>query len=293
MSNRNPALAAALVGLLLMAPAMAPSARAQEHILSIGGDVTETLYALGLGDRIVAVDTTSQFPPEALRQKPNVGYMRALSAESVLSVGAKLIVASDKAGPADVVKALKASAAYVEILEDPEPAAIPAKIEAIGQAVGKGDDGRRLADKVRQDLAALAAERAKITRPLRALFVLNVQSGRLVVGGTETSADAMLRLCGLDNAAGSIRGYKPTSDEALLAMQPELVVVMRSVVNHETGDVAALPGLAATPAGRQRNILFVDGGEFLAMGPRVAASARALMDEAYGRPHPAAAPKGN
>ena len=86
------------------------------RILAIGGDVTEIVYALGAGARVVGVDTTSQFPPEALKEKKSVGYMRALSSEGVISVDATLILASERSGPPEVVKTLKAtSVPYVEI----------------------------------------------------------------------------------------------------------------------------------------------------------------------------------
>jgi ABC-type Fe3+-hydroxamate transport system substrate-binding protein len=57
------------------------------RIVSVGGAVTEILYALGLEQRVIAVDTTSLYPPRALAEKPNVGYMRQLSPEGVLALG--------------------------------------------------------------------------------------------------------------------------------------------------------------------------------------------------------------
>ena len=68
------------------------------RILTIGGDVTEIVYALGAQARLVGVDSTSQFPAEALRDKKSVGYMRALSSEGVISVNATLVLASDARG---------------------------------------------------------------------------------------------------------------------------------------------------------------------------------------------------
>ena len=86
------------------------------RILSVGGDVTEIVYALGAGGRVVAVDATSQFPESALKEKKNVGYMRALSTEGCLSVDPTLILSSERSGPPEVVKSLKAtSVPYVEV----------------------------------------------------------------------------------------------------------------------------------------------------------------------------------
>jgi iron complex transport system substrate-binding protein len=74
------------------------------HIVSIGGAVTETIYALGLEDRIVGVDTTSLYPPEALKRAPNVGYMRARSAEGILSLEPSWVIAIEGSGPPDALK---------------------------------------------------------------------------------------------------------------------------------------------------------------------------------------------
>jgi hypothetical protein len=79
------------------------------RIVSVGGAVTEILYALGLADRIVAVDSTSLFPAEALKQKPNVGYMRALSAEGVLGLNPSLVLAIEGSGPKETIAVLEAA----------------------------------------------------------------------------------------------------------------------------------------------------------------------------------------
>ena len=149
------------------------------RILCIGGDVTEIVYALGAGERVAAVDTTSQFPPQALKEKASVGYMRALSSEGVISVGATLVLASERAGPPEVVKTLKASSVpYVEVPDAFSPEGLVRKIRLIAQAIGTEADGERVARGVTDGFAALATLRGKIGRPVRALFVLGVQNGR-------------------------------------------------------------------------------------------------------------------
>jgi iron complex transport system substrate-binding protein len=261
------------------------SAHAQEtrRIVSIGGDITETLYALGLADAIVAIDTTSQFPPEALKAKPNIGYLRALSPEGVMSVGGTLVIASDKAGPPDVVKTLKAALPYAEIAEGTHPEAVPEKIRAIAKVVDRRAKGEALAAEVERDLNSLAEERKRVPQPLRALFVLNIQGGRFVVAGSETNAAAMLRLSNLTNVAAELKGYKPIGDETLLAMAPDLVLVMKAA-GHDPGAAMQSAALAATPAGKNKRIVSVDAGDLLSFGPRVAQQARSLMQSSYAKP---------
>ncbi len=253
------------------------------RIVAIGGDVTEILYALKAEGRIAAVDSTSQYPAQALKDKPNVGYMRALSAEGVLSANPTLIVASKDAGPPDVVAALKASAVpYVEIPDDHTPEGVAAKIRFIAKLVGAESAGEALAKTVEQDFAALAQDRAKIGRHMRAIFVLAVQNGRATVAGAHTSADAVLKLAGAENAAAGIEGYKPLVEEAATELAPDAIVTMRHSASTFTSDeILSVKGLQASPAGQNKRVIEMDGLYLLSFGPRSAHAARDLMAALY------------
>jgi iron complex transport system substrate-binding protein len=255
------------------------------RILCIGGDVTEIVYALGAGERVTAVDTTSQFPPQALKEKASVGYMRALSSEGVISVGATLVLASERAGPPEVVKTLKASSVpYVEVPDAFSPEGLVRKIRLIAQAIGTEADGERVARGVADGFAALATLRRKIGRPVRALFVLGVQNGRIMVGGKGTSADAVFGLAGVRNAAADINGFRPVGDEAVVEMAPEVIVGMRrtsATDAHDLSQLFALKGVQSTPAGAAKRIVVMDGAYLLGFGPRVPDAARDLMHALY------------
>ena len=252
-------------------------------ILSIGGDITEILYAIGADSRIVAVDSTSQFPPRALKEKKDVGYLRALSTEGVLSVDAGLIIASDRAGPLEVVKALKASPVpYFEVREDFTPAGVAGKVRLVSRVVGLDSAGENLATQIERDFAALEKLRASIAKPVRALFVLNVANGRVTVGGADTSPDAMLKLAGAVNAAASVSGFKPLSDEALVELQPDAIVTMRrSSGAHDVDQLATMKGMSGTPAVANNRTIIMDGLYLLGFGPRTAAAALELMQGFY------------
>jgi iron complex transport system substrate-binding protein len=257
------------------------AARAQDssRILSVGGAVTEVLYELGAADRIIAVDSTSQFPPVALKAHKNVGYFRALSTEGVLSVAPDLIIASDKAGPPEVVRALKSSGVeYFEVNDDPSAEALAARVRAIAGKIGNAAAGEELVKRIEKDFADLAAARARLPRTPTALFVLSVRGGRAIIGGGDTSVDAMLRLAGASNAASSLKGFKPVSDESILAMNPDAIVLMgRSSAGSLRDEVLTVPGIAATRAGRDGRIIEMDGLYLLGFGPRAPAAATDLM----------------
>jgi heme transport system substrate-binding protein len=255
------------------------------RILSVGGDVTEIVYALGAGGRVVAVDATSQFPESALKEKKNVGYMRALSTEGCLSVDPTLILSSERSGPPEVVKSLKAtSVPYVEVPDQHSLQGILAKVRLIAKAVGADAEADKVSAQVERDFAALAAATAKVKRPLRVLFVLGVQNGRINVGGSNTSAHAILKLAGAENVAQQVNGFRPLPDEAIVELAPEVIVAMRRSSGndaHDTDALLSLKSVQSTPAGAAKRLILMDGLYLLGFGPRAPAAARDLMGKLY------------
>ena len=257
--------------------------RDASRIVSIGGDLTEILYALGAGSRIVAVDSTSQYPADALATKKSVGYQRALATEGVLSTDPTVILANERSGPSEVVKALKASQVpYVEVKDNFDPAGIAAKIRLVSKVTGVDAAGEAMAKGIESEFADLARTTARLDKRKRVLFVLAIQNGRATIGGAGTSADAILRLAGADNAAAAINGFKPIGDEGLIEMQPDVIVIMqRGAANHNVDQLLTMKGILATPAGAQKRIIEMDGLYLLGFGPRAPAAARDLMQAIY------------
>jgi iron complex transport system substrate-binding protein len=260
---RLTAFLGAALGLAILSIA---DARADERIVSVGGAVTEIIYALGRDALIAAVDTTSLYPPEALKTKPNVGYMRALSAEGVLSVRPSLIVAAEGAGPPAALMSLRESGVRLATIpNEASPAGVQRKILAIGELIGSSEGARMLAKEVDARFTTLAALRDRIEKPKRVLFVLSASGGRTMIGGKSTSADAIIALAGATNAAASIEGFKPMNDEAIVAAAPDVVLMMRRE-NASARDLMATPAFAATPAGKAQAIVEMDGNYLLGSG---------------------------
>ncbi len=254
------------------------------RIASLGGAVTEILYRLGAGPRIVAVDTTSLYPADAMREKPNVGYLRALSAEGLLSVQPDLVIAAEGAGPADALALVREAGLRVEIVREPPSAeGVLDKIAAIGRLAGLEPAAEALASEVRGHFAALAGQRARIARPARAMVVLSLQGGRTLVGGRNTTADGILGLSGIENAASDLDGFKPITDEAIVAAAPGTVVMMRNAGQPADPDLVFAPGtaLGQTPAAAKRALVAMDGLYLLGFGPRTPEAAGDLMRAVY------------
>jgi iron complex transport system substrate-binding protein len=201
------------------------------RIVSIGGAITEILYALGLEQRVVAVDTTSLFPDTALRDKPNVGYMRQLSAEGVLGLNPSLVLAMQGSGPKETMDVLEA--AKVPLVLVPEVHSedgLLEKVRLVGHAMGADARAACLTAAVTSDLAQLRELRAKVTKPVRVMFVMSLLSGRAMVAGQNTSANEIIKLSGGVNAIDSYDGYKMINDEAIVAASPTSCSIPRTAI---------------------------------------------------------------
>lgn len=259
-------------------PARAQQARPGRRIVSVGSSVTEIVYALGAESLLVGVDTTSLYP-EAARGLPQVGYMRALSAEGVLSLKPTLVIATTAAGPASTLDQLKATGVEVLVLPDEyDYESVIAKIEAIGKVLGKPAEAQAMIAEGRSAMAGLAAKIGGVAARPRVLFLLSMGSGAPQAAGQHTAADGIIRLAGGVNAVEGYAGYRPLTPEAVIASRAEFVLVTRQTVETMGGVEAILkqPALGQTPAGKAGRVLQFDTLLLLGFGPRTPQAATLL-----------------
>lgn len=245
-----------------------------QRIVSLGSSVTEILYAIGVRDQIVAVDSGSLYP-EAAKALPKTGYMRTLSAEGLLSLQPTLIIATSEAGPPQALAYLKE--AGVELLILPEKhtlEGVEEKITAIAKRLDKSEKGQALVDALH--LAEKTLAEPASTQP-KAVFVSSRGAHGLMAAGTNTAAHAMLTMAGAKNVADSYTGYKPLSAEYLMMASPEVIVTGQRTLDTAGGEEAFLktPALQDTPAGRQKKVVAMDDIYILGFGPR---SGQAALD---------------
>jgi iron complex transport system substrate-binding protein len=267
------------------APGSATPNYDSSRVISIGGSITEILYALRLQQQIIAVDTTSLYPPSALKEKPNVGYMRQLSAEGVLGLSPTLILAIEGSGPRETVDVLeRAKVPFIVIPDRFSADGVIDKIRMISADVGAPKRGKCLADSVRRDMNALATRQKEIQQQARVVFILSLANSHPVVAGRGTAADGIITLAGARNAFDDFEGYKPVNDEAIAAARPDAVLVMdrgEHALSAET--VFSEPGLALTPAAERKILISMDGLYLLGFGPRTVRAARDLALRLYPR----------
>jgi len=246
-----------------------------DRILTIGGDVTEIVFALGEGRRVIAADTTSVYPNEVM-VLPKVGYMRALSTEGVLSTSPDLILASAGSGPPEVIAALKQSGIPLALVDyRPGAEAIASKIALIADILDVKDKGTELTKSIEAELGALAKSLNGVARP-RALFVLSLVGGRIIAAGHKSSAEEIITLAGGINAVQGFDGYKQASAEAILQAAPEAVVMMHREGDIAADDLFAMEPFAKIPAAKSKTLIRMEGSYLLGFGPRTPHAARAL-----------------
>jgi iron complex transport system substrate-binding protein len=273
VSSRALLGAALMTSLSVLTPQTA-YADAEQNVLSIGGSVTEIIYALGEGDRLIARDSTSSYPVEA-EDLPDVGYMRALSPEGVLAVAPGLIISEDGAGPPETIEVLEnANIQFVTVPDAYTREGIVAKVQAVGDALDVEPAADVLAnalDEKLREAEELAQEQAD-NSPKRVLFILSTQGGRIMASGQNTAANGIIRMAGAENVITEFEGYKPLSDEAINAAAPDVILMMDRDSDHSAAnaELFAMPALLGTPAAETRSVVRMNGLYLLGFGPRTA-----------------------
>lgn len=254
------------------------------RVVAVGGSITEIIYGLGEQDHLIARDSTSVYPPEAL-ELPDVGYMRAISPEGVLSVNPSVIITLEGSGPPEALEVLeKASVPMVTVPDRFDGDGIIEKIRIVGEVLGEQDKAAAYAEQVKADLDKAVAATAGITERKKVLFVLSMQGGRILASGTGSAADGIIAMAGGVNAVTDYSGYKQLTDEAVIEAAPDVILAMDRGGDHETqvDQLLTHPAIAATPAARNRNVVRMDGAFLLGFGPRTAAATRELAVALYG-----------
>lgn len=254
------------------------------RIAAIGGSVTEIVYALGAGDRLIARDSTSTFPEEALAL-PDVGYMRALSPEGVLSVSPSMLIVLEGSGPPEALEVLqKASIPMVTVPDEFDRDGILDKVRIVGSVLGIPDKAAALAARIGAEIDATEQAVSAIENRKKVLFVLSLQGGRVLASGTGTAADGIIAMAGGVNAVTDYQGYKQLTDEAIIEAAPDVILAMDRGGDHETqiDQLLTHPALAATPAAQTQSVVRMDGAFLLGFGPRTASAAHELATALYG-----------
>lgn len=262
--------------LISLVTTLALEAQPSPRVVAAGGTVTEIVYALGQGHLLVGVDSSSLYP-EAATKLPQVGYVRALSAEGLLSLAPTLVLTTVDAGPPAVVTQVGSAGVRVETVPGGASwEAAEARITFVAQRLGVADRGRTLVEEFRRERTrAEALVQARTWSP-RVLFIYSRGAGTLMVAGRGTEAQAIVSLAGGTNAITGYEGYRPLTPEALASARPDVVLLTTRGLEALGGveGLRSVPGFQAG-AGSAR-VVALDDLLLLGFGPRLPEAVKTL-----------------
>jgi len=244
------------------------------------------VYALNASNLIVGVDTTSIYP-DAARSLPSVGYSRTLSAEGVLSLSPTQILFTEDAGPPVVLRQIQDAGIRMQLLPAHHTfTGICDRVIAIGQAIDKQSQADELKMWLQQKWTRLEEEMKAKPFPSpapRVLYIHSMNPSQVMVSGQETNANAMIRYAGLQNALDSFKGYKPLTPEAVIAANPDLILVTDQGLQAIGGrsQLAHLPGMERTKAIVSQKVISMDAVYLLGFGPRMPEAVITLHRKAH------------
>ena len=251
------------------------------RIVVSGGSITEIIYGLGEQDKIVGVDSTSVFPEEA-KQKPQVGYVRRIASEGVLSLNPTLLLGEADTGPIKVLTQLQKTGLpnYIFTEED-NYLGIEAKIRKVASLLDVPEKGEQLVSEVTRDREALEFLLKQKKDTPKVLFILSMRSGQPIVSGRGTSAAEIISAVQAINVADELEGWKAISTEAVLEMNPDVILMMSRHGDELMNSIAKQGHFKFTNAVKNQRVYSFDGTYLLGMNPRTPKAVIELAQKLY------------
>jgi len=232
-----------------------------QRIVTLSSAHTETVDALGLGQNIVAVDVTSEYPDYA-KKLPRVSANRTVSAEGILSFRPDMVIAAASDIPLTIQHQLKA--AGVKLVLTHQEYTVKGTVQFIRQiagGLGVSAKGEELAAKtVKATKYAVDHVKQQSTKHPGVLFIYARGAGVMSVAGKGSSIDAIIRLAGGHNVIKEFNDFKPYSTEALVKADPDIILMFDFGLSSLGGrkSVLNMPGVSLTRAGKQQKVIALD-----------------------------------
>ncbi len=241
------------------------------NIVSTNGTLSEILVALGFEDNIVGVDVASTYPA-SLQQKPKIGHNREISAEGVLALNADLALGITGMVKPEVGEQIRGAGTRL-LLFDHEYSVDGAKqlIRAVADSLGQSAKGDSLLTALNNDLALADSIVAQSEGKPKVLFIYARGTGTMMVAGQRTQLDEMIKLAGGENAVSGFEDFKPLTAESLVAANPDVILLFDSGLSSLGGidGLLEVQGISQTNAGKNRNVVEMDGQFLTGFGPRL------------------------
>jgi iron complex transport system substrate-binding protein len=250
------------------------------------GTLAETVFALGLGDNLVGRDTSAAFP--AAENVPDVTPTgHSLSAEGILALSPTVVLTDTSIGPRAVQDQIRAAGIPVVYFDPTRTlAGVATQIEAVAAALGVPDAGADLAERTNTEISAAADATPESTEPPKIAFLYMRGPAIKMLAGPGSGADALIEALGARDAgveSGLTEQFVPVTSEALIAAAPDVILMMTKGLESIGGieGLEQIPGIAQTPAGRERRVVDMDDGTILSFGPNTGKVLGALSKAVY------------
>lgn len=254
---------------------------APKRIVSLATGVGETLAALGVADRVVGRDETSDVP--AIDAAPVVTKAHAVNAEKVLALKPDIVIVDDSTSPPEALDQIRsAGVVVVTVPEAWSLADIGPRTRAVAAAVGASPAAADavVAEATGSEPGTASTTSTAPTGTRVSFLYLRGTAAVYLVGGTGSGADALIAATGgVDaGAEAGLDAFVPLTAEAVAAMNPDVLLVMTKGLESVGGvdGLERLPGVAQTTAGQQRRVIAVDDTLLLSFGPRTGELIKAL-----------------
>ena len=252
------------------------------RIITIGGSITETTFALGLGKNVVATDVSSNYPEEIFKL-PRVSYIRSLTAEGILSLNPTLVIASDDAKPKIVIDQLRdAGLNFILIKEGLESSDIISKIIDLGFILDRNVQADSIVQAINKKLNEARIIVDELVKKPKVLFVLSQQPpNSFLVAGSSTEASSVIEFAGGINAFDNFSGYKPVTSESLIEANPDFILFMSSrgeSLSHSLTETSMINTITAV---KKNQIISMDGNFLLGFGPRFGEAVQTLLNHLH------------
>jgi iron complex transport system substrate-binding protein len=238
-----------------------------QKIVSISGATTEVLCALGLQKEIVGVDVTSTYP-ETIAALPRVGHNRNMSSEAIIALKPTMVVGTDENVKPELIEQLKSAHIHVMLFSLHQSVEGSKQlIKTMADSLGKTESAQAVINAIDKDLKQKAALASKP----KVLFIYARGAGTMMVAGNNTPANTMIQLAGGENAVNDFEDFKPLTPESLLKANPDVILMFSSGLESLGGmdGLLKVPGVAMTNAGKNKQVIEMDGQLLTGFGPRV------------------------
>jgi iron complex transport system substrate-binding protein len=253
-----------------------------DRIVTIGGCVTETVFKLGMGNNVVAVDQSSTYPEE-VKELPQTGYIRAISSEGILSMMPDLILTTTDMGPPNVVKQIKNSGVNLNIFNSPHSfEEINSLIDEISNLLNANEKGSRVKKEMSITKKVLDTIKDKYKDEIKIVFFMNPKSNSFNAAGDGTRADYLIDFIGGSNIfKDQFTRYKKVTKEEILNLNPDIILIGNIFDTKEESIFITNPEFQYINAVKNHKIFSLDMGKYLTFGPSFVNNALELTNKIH------------